>query len=120
MSGLANSYVHNLASKFKINKYRGVFSADKFPVGGRGSFIVNTHPSSEPGEHFIVILRRRRKYFYFNPLGLTLNEYPSVLSRIKQSSAKKKYYPALVKPVQSPFSDFCGFFCVFFLVHLDQ
>lgn len=119
MKGLSNYYVQNLVSNYNINKFRGVFSADNFPLGGTGKFIINTHPSTKKGEHFIVLVREKRKFIFFDPLGLTLDSYPYVKKRIEQSKHPKKYHLYLKGPVQSPLSSFCGFFCVLFLLIYD-
>lgn len=112
LEGLSNNYIHSLATLLGLHKYRGVYPADKIPLGGQGSFIVNTHPANKPGEHFIVLCRLPRRYIYFDPLGLTLDNYPDVKARVTQSKHTKKYRPYLTGPVQSPLSDFCGLFCI--------
>ena len=118
--GLSNIYIDNLARLYGLNKFRGVFSADNIPLGGSGAFIVNTHPATKPGEHFIVILRRKTKFYYFDSLNLALENYPDVLKRLKQGKHNKKYNPFLNSPIQSPLSSFCGLFCIVFLLTIDE
>lgn len=102
---------NQLLSRCRCKNFVGVFPLDRLPsiLPANAKFIVNTHSSNLPGEHWIAVDITKRAAF--DPLGI---HYPHLL------------YTYLVKrgilyfnrfALQSPLSQACGAFCIYFLHH---
>ena len=78
-------------------RYNGSFPADCVPRLPTFSFaIINTSPSSEAGEHWIMIARLKRTYYYADSLARPITKY-KFLNK---------------KPVQKT-DNLCGFYTIF-------
>ena len=76
------------------------------------SFIINIQISNLPGSHFVCVLIKRNKIFYFDSLAFPLiNSYIAT----KLESLKKSIYHC-AKPIQGANSVFCGLYCICFLI----
>lgn len=76
------------------------------------SFIINIQISNLPGSHFVCVLIKRNKIFYFDSLAFPLiNSYIAT----KLESLKKPIYHC-TKPIQGANSVFCGLYCICFLI----
>lgn len=100
--------------KLKIKGFLGVYSLDKLPVhlpSPPYRFIVNTHTSNLPGEHWLAVSGEKTgKIYVFDPMGFF---YPPLLVQ---------YLAKLRKPLifnktayQSPSSRECGQYCLSWL-----
>ena len=76
------------------------------------SFIVNLQKSGLPGSHFVCILIKSDKIYYFDSLA-----FPIVNSYIdtKLETFNKPIYVS-TKAIQGADSVFCGMYCIAFLV----
>lgn len=80
--------------------------------------IINLDVSSQPGSHWLAIYIDNSNIEIFDSLGLdkrTWNRKPSILLRFIQSHAKTRKLRISPK-MQPDFSNFCGVFCLFFLI----
>ena len=88
-----------------IFRSRSILTIDK-------SFIINIQISNLPGSHFVCVLIKRNKIFYFDSLAFPLiNSYIAT----KLESLKKPIYHC-TKPIQGANSVFCGLYCICFLI----
>ena len=97
--------------------FRGTFPADAIPSFRKlpAAIIVNTDPSSLPGEHWVsVVLKSNSKAIYFDPLG-----FPPLVGEMQkyltEHAANGIKYSAVT--VQSPTNKTCGLWCAAFVNH---
>lgn len=116
--GLKNSYVQNLLRELCPKTFKGVFPIDLIPNlyskkyrDKTISLVVNLDPHYKSGSHFVAFYKTKTNIVYFDSFGrepnLELQKYlqnfnlPIVISKSK---------------IQSLLSNFCGFFCVGFIL----
>lgn len=111
-----------MAKKLKIKGFAGVFSLDRLPRSWSHRppyrFIVNTHTSNLPGEHWIAVsFESNGKIYAFDPMGFY---YPSKL--VQYLSQFKKHRPIIFNrfPFQKPSSKKCGQFCLSWLRRINN
>ena len=96
--------------------FKGVFVADCMPwskmsTGSEWSIILNTNPSSQPGEHWVAVANKpdRRGCWFFDSYGLKPTCYrPLLWRRLKACRANTEDY-------QHDQSTVCGDYALFFL-----
>jgi hypothetical protein len=103
--------------KDKISKkyYLGAFPIDILPTkfDYPSCFIINNQKSSKKGEHWIAVyFDTRKNCYFFDSFGLNPNFYS--LENYLNYHAKTIY--SNKKQLQSIFSEFCGYYCVIFLL----
>jgi hypothetical protein len=94
--------------------FKGVFSSDEHvsQLKNNDSVIFNLSKRCESGSHFVSIYRKANKLIYFDPLCLFL--LPNSIARfINKHNLPINYNSTRI---QSPFSDFCGYFCIAFIL----
>lgn len=101
--------------KYSKKYFCGVLPFNKLPIKKIKkpcSFIINSHDSTLPGEHwFAIYVPRRGKIEYFDSYGLKpTNDF--VLAFIK---ANKLPYIYNEKNIQAINSNTCGKYCVFYI-----
>lgn len=102
--------------------FYGVFPCDELPenkvVQRPAYFIVNTHPSHMPGEHWLAIcLNDDASGEFFDSYGNASNSeifHNSIHSFLKKNCFEIKHSS---KQVQRSDSAYCGQHCAFFLCH---
>jgi hypothetical protein len=94
--------------------FKGVFSSDNIPLFDKYPYmlVANTDKEGTAGEHWIsIFVKDHRKAEYFDSLGEEPNsditKYLSNFKNIKMSRYK----------IQFPFSDVCGYYCIYFLLN---
>ena len=96
--------------------FKGVFSSDNIPFFS-GNFVVVCNLSNvrEIGSHFVVIGRLEGTIVYLDSLSLNwVNGHLKwYLNKISSSTEK---ITVLNHPVQSPLSQGCGVYCIFFVL----
>jgi len=110
-----------LAQCRKLIYWNGIFSCDNIPDKIRKgeedfAIIVNLAGHAEPGTHFIVLLQLKGKMFVFDSLALTGSMLPD---NLKLWTEEKDAINVLSKPIQDFNSDFCGFYCIYFILWLS-
>ena len=96
------------------NVYDGVHAADQLhePSARPTAMVINTDPSWKPGRHWVAIyVPERGPWEYFDSYG----EKPKV-SFVKHF-LKNRATVINPKTLQSPTSDVCGHYCIYYLVH---
>jgi hypothetical protein len=98
---------HGLSPHFDFDRYKYY------------CFILNTHPSSAPGEHWLAFFLNRYtdKLEYFDSFGFQLVAYPDVHAGLNCCELIPLCVPANnVGMLQSLVSTVCGHYCVAFLL----
>ena len=94
-----------------IGNFSGVYSSDnmKDPMIYPSYLIVNFSPSFSPGTHFIaMIFDEEQTCTYFDPLGLA--KAPKIIHDFMKKNSEN--IKEINRPIQSPFSSYCGFYCM--------
>ena len=90
-------------------RYIGSFPADFVPNLPKFTFaIINTSPSSEADEHWIMIGRLNRNYYYADSLARSITHYKFL---------NKKYQKMIQRPLQK-MEHLCGFYTIYAAFHL--
>ena len=109
---LTNIYIENLMKN--IHGFLGVFSSNNSPMlKNHGEcIIINFDKNYERGSHFIAIfINKDNTCLYFDSLN---NVY--IPEDIHHYLKKYKRFKNMSQMIQSPFSTYCGFYCMLFLV----
>lgn len=112
--GITNGYLQNISRKILGDEFYGVFPCDLPPKSQKSKFFIifNLSKHDEKGTHFVAIFFTSNKIFYFDSLGDKLTN-KHILKYLKKF--KKTLIEESVK-IQSDKSDFCGFFCLAYLI----
>ena len=100
-------------------KYRGCFARDTFPILKHNEFvIVNTDPSSQAGEHWLLIASKNDTVLLYDSFGRDFSQffgdiYKKVQAWSKLSHQKVFQYMPTSTLLQPFDSQFCGIFCLF-------
>jgi hypothetical protein len=94
--------------------FKGVFSSNNIPAYDKYPYtlVANTDKKGTVGEHWVSIFVKNNKQIeYFDSLGeepnSDISKYLSHFENIK----KNRY------EIQSPFSDACGYYCIYFILN---
>ena len=101
------------------NQFMGCFPYDalpNFPQKLPAKLIINTGASSTEGEHWVALLLKPKKCFYFDSFGLPVLNCE--IHRFLGCHYKKIVYSN--KCIQNYSSDKCGQFCINFLQHVKD
>ena len=91
----------------------GVFAADNFPkLTRKGLVVVNASQAQYEESHWMVILFHENKVYLADPLGLPIQNYQILYSRLVLFYNEVTQVLKL-KPVQNQNSKFCELFCIF-------
>lgn len=117
MKGLTNEYLHALSKKLIGKEFLGVYPCDVIPKmkNNSTSFIIfNTGRSNTEGEHFVAIKVTKKNVFYFDSFG----EPPSNkdISNFLLAIIGRKKFEYNISPIQDDSSNFCGFYCLAYLM----
>ena len=97
--------------------FYGVFPCDQIPQlrGGEASFILNTDPHYETGEHWIAVYIKGKRIWFFDSFGRTINKFPDPFKAIMKDFSKGYRVTTDSKNVQSIFNDSCAFWTVYYI-----
>ena len=113
-----NIWINNVMRD--IENFYGVYSSDnmKDPMSYPAYLIVNFSPSFSPGTHFIaMIFDEEKNCTYFDPLGL--ETAPKIIQDFMKKKSKK--VEKIHRPIQNPFSSYCGFYCMLaIMIHANK
>ena len=114
---LSTSQLDLFLSTCKITRphFSGVFPCDQHPTIFRRpcSFIWNTAPSDDSGEHWVALWVDDRNFGYFMD-----SSGADPQSEFREFFTKNcvKWKKVFDSPVQGLLSDVCGFYCIYFLI----
>lgn len=115
-NGLTNYELEKYSKKIIGNTFLGVFPSDDFPklfsTKKNTSVIFNLSKSNESGTHFIAIFKKGKKIYYFDSFG-EICKNKNILKFLKLHT--NTIY-CNVKKIQSLTSNFCGLYCLSFLI----
>ena len=96
--------------------FRGVFASDELPESATTSslYVCNTDPSTEPGEHWIVVyIDSNIKADYFDSCGM----HPLIKNFKNFLYNNSTIWMRNNKPVQYLLLDACGYHRIFYVLH---
>lgn len=120
-TGTTGEDLLRICYKLKLPFFKGVYSSDYFPdfetLGSSFCIIINTHPSTEPGEHWVLLLGHKNKLMISDSLRLSKKQY---IAKLGQVVRQFNIYPLRKNKVQHNESLNCGLFVLHdvFLFHL--
>lgn len=118
MIGLTNDYVESVGLKL-INNFLGTFPCDIQPDVAKldtFSLVFNESRHDDEGSHFVCVYATAKKIFYFDSMGMQLeNDYIKMFVY----SCNRRVVLCDTQ-VQSFESNFCGFFCLCFLIYMSR
>ena len=127
MSGLSTYYLQNLMKicSFNPNTFKGVFSCDNFylkvkerdiNLSSGDRYIINLSSSNHSGSHWVAIqVNTHHEAEYFDPFGLDCFD-----NFIKKGLEDQNItISAFKKTIQDPSSQFCGLYCVAYLLCIE-
>lgn len=119
MVGITNLYIESIL-KPTCADFLGVFSANTIPAAllqhSNFSIVCNLSGVEETGSHFISIINLDDCVLYLDSLGLacTVFEIGNFLRKLK----KPVFYNS--QQVQDVSSNFCGFYCMLFILYVNH
>ena len=103
--------------RYTKHYFRGVFPSDRLPrqyLPRPSALVVNTDPSTKPGQHWIAIyVTRNGVGEYFDSYGLP-PVLPALSGFLTRNASAVHYNPYRL---QGPLTAVCGQYCLFFLLH---
>ena len=106
-----NTSLRDIIERIPEHKFRyiGSFPANFVPNLPKLSFaIINTSPSTEVGENWIMIGRLNRNYYYEDSVARSVTHYKFL---------NKKYQKMIQRPLQK-MHNLCGFYTIYAAFHL--
>lgn len=98
--------------------YLGTFAYDELPSKIKSypsCMIVNNQQKNKPGEHWVAIyFDKSKRATFFDSYGLSAKDYN--LEQFLQNNSTS--YRNNRKIFQSFLSEYCGYYCVFFLIFM--
>ena len=96
--------------------FRGVFPCDHLPKAESfTSFIVNTDPSIESGEHWIAIYISEKTLHFFDSFGRKIDDFPDPFKAHMKEFSKNFNVRTDSKLLQFFLSDTCGAWCIYYI-----
>lgn len=118
--GLTNRFVEKVGKKILGTKFKGVYPADSHPNMKFNKYIIfNQSNHDEIGTHFVCFGIVKNRLIYFDSLGFKLNNNKLIKFRKTKLRKNLKFVDMRVK-IQSKVSNFCGIFCLAFLLSLKR
>ena len=115
--GLTNTFLNKTTKKIIGSSFLGVYPCDQIPKIRKNKFslIINTGTHDSEGEHFVALYFHNNILFYFDPFGEPVaNDY--INSFIQELPLKNNRYHFNNRHIQDNRSNFCGFYCLGFLL----
>lgn len=104
----------------KSRYFEGVFSCNSIPknIGKKETFFIicNLARKNKKGTHFITIISHKNEILYIDSFGLPCENLDIKTFLVK---TKKNIY-FNTKTIQDPLSNFCGYFCILFVLFFEN
>lgn len=113
-----------IMKKIAINThFLGVLASDQLPIKYVGRLpamtVINTHPSTMPGEHWLALyIDDDRVGYFFDSFGHApeYSHFPTTIMSLLKTSCDRLEFTT--RQVQDMLSTTCGQHCIFFLYHM--
>ena len=123
MVGISNIYIDSVLTKLNLKHWQGIYSIDTIPSTLFEKFftiITNLAPHDAPGTHFVALCQikedKNSTLYLFDSLTTAYDELPTTLQIILK---KHNGINFLKYPIQDIFSEYCGFYCMYFIMFLS-
>lgn len=130
--GVSNVFMEDFLSHFPLVNFKGVFNShninshffENVSPGENFSLIVNILEDSNEGGHFVCIVGTQKAITYIDTFGLVCID-PSIQKFI-QTCVKKHFKSDKCKvlfndkTIQHEESNYCGLYCVLFIIYFDE
>ena len=103
----------------KISRsFQGTYSIDNIPTIKNNDFsiIINLSKQNKKGSHFVAIFNKQNRIIYFDSLG-SQNIHRTLQKYIKKYKKQVTYSNIQLQHI---FSNHCGFFCMSFILCLEN
>jgi hypothetical protein len=103
------------ADDYSYKHFKSVLPRDKLPSKRKfpAAYVINTQGSSHPGEHWLAIYYDKNgNCDFFDSFGIAPSFY-GLVDFLNKTSNKWNYNN---KQVQSLMSEFCGYYCTYFIL----
>jgi hypothetical protein len=105
--------------KYTRKIFGGTYPIDKLPkrVQYPSCFVINNQPSYQTGEHWVAV------YFTKNKNAVFFDSYgnnPSFYKLTKFVKNNSKMFEYNHKQIQSYLSEYCGYYCLLFLLFISR
>ena len=121
MAGLDTLEINN---KINVSSFLGTYAFDELPEPPKEDFsvVVNTEPSTEPGEHWLAIVFKTGIFYFMDSFGRTITSplfSQDFKKKIKDYFSNYKYRcnPNII---QNIFSNTCGYYSIYFIRELQN
>jgi hypothetical protein len=118
-NGVTNKYIDSILFKH-CKHFCGTFSSDNIPNNLKNvdnfSIVCNLANEREAGTHFVCIISKSDYVLYIDTFGLPC--YVNSIREFLHALGKPIFFND--KAVQAVYSNFCGFFCILFVLHFDE
>jgi len=122
---MSNNQVNRILRRAKIKHFRGVYSCNNIPkilpknIQKSFSLIINLSKINTIGTHFISLIYNNKTLLYLDPLALNFTIHNYINEFILTLPSKTKLI-FINKPIQDVNSDYCGLFCIFFVLYFSE
>lgn len=119
MEGISNLYIESILLP-RTSTFSGVFSCDKIPRSlcnkRKFSVIVNLSKFNQRGTHWVAIFRDQSKLIYYDAVGLPLinKDITRFLKSFDQEYTFNTFESQCFQSTK------CGFFCILFILLMEQ
>ena len=104
--------IETILSKLLGDEFKGVYPLERLPnFLPSGSYVVNSHSSNLPGEHWLAIRVTPEIIRIFDPLGMY---YPPLVQKLELMRQPVEYNNV---QYQDPLTFYCGHYCISWLVN---
>ena len=127
-NGVSNWFLNAQLARLQVRDFLGTFSLNDIPVEkitDGSSIIVNLSKAREEGTHFVAIRFSKRSIFFFDSFGLinlvTMEKLlNTLLSDLARQTNRGRLIVELKHTIQDLRSDFCGFYCLYYVLITDS
>ena len=114
MESLSTNNINDILGQYVL--FKGTYPCDLVPISLNiepQAYIVNTENSLSSGRHWIGLIVKQRKCWYFDSFGNELTNL-DILSSLRKMGVRKYFFNC--KQIQSVYSNSCGYFCIAFVL----
>ena len=114
MEALTTNNIDDVLGQYAI--FKGTYPCDLVPISSNiepQAFVVNTENSHSSGQHWIALITKQTKCWYFDSFGNELLNQ-DILRSLRNIGVEKYFLNC--KQIQPVHSNSCGYFCIAFVL----